>query len=416
MALGGFRLFPKKYGWFPYIWPIYLLLPLINLRGEHGVKLLLGIGLVFLFAVTYRQLYVSHGIAFHSWLALQMILTIVLCAFYNPYNFFMGFFSSYFIGWYLERRPFITALAGFAVAQLLSIALSLHYLQGNDLLFLLPFLVIMLITPNGSRSMNQRMQLEKDLGIAQERIKELVKREERLRIARDLHDTLGHTLSLITLKSQLVEKLITKDPERAKGEAREIQRTSRAALRQVRELVSDMRAVTITEAVAEADEILGAADIALQVQGSTQLPEVPDLSKNIISLCIKEAVTNIVKHSKAGRCTITIQTTPAEVRLTIEDDGIGLSGYPKAGSRLEDEQAQSGQADPSPGNGLKGMAERLSLIDGTLSVTQGSDSAHREGIAATVADPGTHSIRYGTRLVITIPLIIKETNKEGESV
>ena len=82
---------------------------------------------------------------------------------------------------------------------------------------------------------------------ANEQIKELIKREERVRIARDLHDTLGHTLSLITLQSQLVQRLAEKHPERAKAEAKEIEMTSRSALRQVRELVSDMRAITIAE-------------------------------------------------------------------------------------------------------------------------------------------------------------------------
>lgn len=266
---------------------------------------------------------------------------------------------------------------------------------------MMPFLVIMLVMPYGIRSMARRQQLEQELDRANEQIKELIKREERMRIARDLHDTLGHTLSLITLKSQLVEKLAAKDAERAQVEAREIQRTSRAALRQVRELVSDMRAITVAEALAEAGEILRAADIALDVEGDPRLTGVSDLTQNIVSLCIKEAVTNIVKHSRATRCAVTIETAPAEVRLQIEDNGIGLSSR-KVGS----DGVSSLPGNSAAGNGLKGMAERLSLIDGTLTVGAGS----LEGSDGSEAGSGR-----GTRLQITIPLIVKEAAKEGET-
>lgn len=79
--------------------------------------------------------------------------------------------------------------------------------------------------------MNRRMELEQKLDEANQHIKELVKREERVRIARDLHDTLGHTLSLLTLKSQLVQRIIASAPERARKEAREMETTSRSDLK-----------------------------------------------------------------------------------------------------------------------------------------------------------------------------------------
>lgn len=214
-----------------------------------------------LFAVTYRQLYWVTGRTFNLWLALQLGIILALCAFYSPYNFYMGFFTSNFIGWSTDHKKFNVAISCFAAVEVLSLLIGSRDLLVSDLPFLLPFLLIMLVMPYGIRSMARRQHLEQELDRANEQIKELIKRGERMRIARDLHDTLGHTLSLITLKSQLVEKLASKDAERAQVEAREIQRTSRAALRQVRELVSDMRAVTVVEALAEAGEILRAADI-----------------------------------------------------------------------------------------------------------------------------------------------------------
>lgn len=402
MRLGRFEFFPKKYGWFPYIWPIYLILPIVNIRGEHGIKLFIGYAMVALFAVTYRQLYWATGKIFNLWLALQLGLILALCAFYSPYNFYLGFFTSNFIGWYTDHKKFNVAIACFAAVQVLSLLIGYRDLVASDLPFLVPFLLIMLVMPYGIRSMARRQHLEQELDRANEQIKELVKREERMRIARDLHDTLGHTLSLITLKSQLVEKLAAKDAERAQAEAREIQRTSRAALRQVRELVSDMRAVTVAEALAEAGEILRAADIAFDVEGDPRLTGVSDLTQNIVSLCINEAVTNIVKHSRATRCAVTIEIAPAEVRLQIEDNGIGLSARNGGGG----DGASSPPGDSVGGNGLKGMAERLSLIDGALTV--GPGSLGRPG------SPESGSGR-GIRLRIAIPLIVKEASKEGET-
>ncbi|WP_178018897.1 histidine kinase [uncultured Paenibacillus sp.] len=404
MRLSRFEFFPKKYGWFPYIWPIYLILPIVNIRGEHGIKLFIGYAMVALFAVTYRQLYWATGKTFNLWLALQLGLILVLCAFYSPYNFYLGFFTSNFIGWYTDHKKFNVAIACFAAVEVLSLLFGYRDLAASDLPFLLPFLLIMLVMPYGIRSMARRQHLEQELDRANEQIKELVKREERMRIARDLHDTLGHTLSLITLKSQLVEKLAAKDAERAQAEAREIQRTSRAALRQVRELVSDMRAITVAEALAEAGEILRAADIAFDVEGDPRLTGVSDLTQNIVSLCIKEAVTNIVKHSRATRCAVTIEIAPAEVRLQIEDNGIGLLA--RNGDGSDGDGASSTPSDSGAGNGLKGMAERLSLIDGALTVGPGS--------LGRSSGPESGTGR-GTRLRIAIPLIVKEACKEGET-
>ncbi|MCB6771060.1 histidine kinase, partial [Veillonella atypica] len=107
-------------------------------------------------------------------------------------------------------------------------------------------------------------ELERKLDQANQRIAELIKREERVRISRDLHDKLGHTLSLLTLKSQLVQRLISIDTERAQQEAKEIELTSRAVLKQVRELVSDLRTITIAEELVQIQQILRAANFTYQ--------------------------------------------------------------------------------------------------------------------------------------------------------
>lgn len=369
-------MFPKRYGFFPYIFLVYLALPVPYLVSSSGIKKIVGFALLSLFLITYRQLYATSEkvVVFTYWLVIQMGIVFCFSLFYDPNLLFMGFFPANFIGWFCDKRKFNTMLICFALFELVPAFYHGLFVSSSSLYFL-PFLAIMILTPFGIRSMNQRMELEKQLDLANETIKELVKREERTRIARDLHDTLGHTLSLITLKSQLVERLTKIDPERAQIEAKEIERTSRSALKQVRELVSNMRAITIAEELIHVQEILEAAGVAYHHQGINDVSDIPPLSQNILSMCLREAVTNVVKHSKAKNCSITILTSTESLHLVVKDDGIGLKNK------------------GSDGNGLKGMEERLTLIDGVL----------------------TLSTQKGTHLEMKIP-IIQKLKKEGAAI
>lgn len=369
--LQRFELFPKRYGIYPYIWMIYLAMPIYNLWNAHGLSLYIGVTVFIVFILTYRQLYMTSGTsAFSYCLGLQMAAVLVLSLVIGPNMFFLGFFSANFIGWYTDRRMFRRFLLLFAIVQTIPIAINIKEFTAEQLLFFTPFYLIMLVSPYGIRTMLDRQQLEAKLDEANQHIKELIKRDERMRIARDLHDTMGHTLSLITLKSELVTKLITKNPERAIQEAREIERTSRAALREVRQLVSDMRAISIAEALADAQEMLKSADIVLQITGDLgPYGDVPDLTQNMASLCMLEAVTNVVKHSGASQSLIHLERTHDGVQITVRDNGHGMTSTER------------------PGNGLKGMSERLGLIDGSLRIT---------------SDAG------GTSLVFSFPLIASE--------
>ncbi|WFB58780.1 sensor histidine kinase [Paenibacillus sp. BR1-192] len=374
----GFEVFPTQLGFFPYLWLIYMSLPVINMLREEGWKMGIGFALIGLFLVTYRQLYFAAGTPrFFVWLGIQMSIIFILCMWYHPTYMYMGFFTANFIGWYTDRRKFTISLVLFGIIETIPLIKNASML-GKDLLFMIPFFLIMLFSPFGIRSLNRRQELERELAEANEQIRNLIKGEERMRIARDLHDTLGHTLSLITLKSQLVEKLAAKDPVKAQLEAREIQNTSRAALRQVRELVSDMRTATLPEELLEAQIILESADIQLVSTGDPKLEGISDLAHNILSLCLREAVTNVVKHSQASQCRIDIESLDNEWRLLVADNGIGLKG--------KDDRASS-----TDSNGLKGMAERLSLIGGTVEAVSGPQ---------------------GTKLSIRVPIIIKNRKED----
>ncbi len=371
---GPFTIFPKRYGLFPYVFLIYLGMPAtLVIQNEIGLKRILGLIIVLIFAVSYRQMYFKAGKrSFDFWLALQLIIIFFMSLVYDFNFLFLGFFSTYFIGSYPEQKKFFRAYIALCLAVIIPL-LYLYFTVSFSLIFIFLYLLVMLSSPFGIRSMNQRRNLKEQLNEANEQIQQLIKREERIRIARDLHDTLGHTLSLLTLKSELVGKLIEKNPERARIEAKEMERTSRSALKQVRELVSDMRAITVAEELNEAEIILTAACIKLHVEGNVDLPDVPSLTQNILSMCLREGVTNIVKHSHASHCKISIRAVAGHVLITILDDGVGVT-------------------DPiNKGNGLKGIEERLSLIEGRLTLAPS---------------------QQGTELTFQVPIIVKQL-KEG---
>lgn len=380
MKKHSFQMFPRHLGFFPYLWLVYLSLPIYNLISyETGWKLYIGYGMVGLFFLTYRQLYFAEGKrSFFPWLLLQMLIILIFCIGYSSSYLLMGFFTANFIGWYTDKNKFRTAYILFVLVETIPLIYHIEEIWNINLLYTLPFMIIMLLSPFGIRSMISRQKLEKELAQANEQIHNLIKGEERMRIARDLHDTLGHTLSLITLKSQLVEKLVDVNIEQARHEAREIQNTSRAALRQVRELVSDMRTATLTEELNEAKIILQSADIELTHEGNPRFDGIPDTAHNILSLCLREAVTNIVKHSRASRCHVSFEQSEGEWRLLVKDNGVGVPTDNHGYTREK--------------NGLKGMAERLALVGGMMRIT-----AER-----------------GTLLTVQVPIIITN-RKEREA-
>ena len=187
----------------------------------------------------------------------------------------------------------------------------------------------------------------RELRASREEIQRLAAGAERERIARDLHDLLGHTLSIITLKAELAGRLAASDPARAAREMREVEQVSRGALVDVRQVVAGYRASTVRGELASARSGLAAAGVDLDVA----LPDRFALSaeyENLLGLVIREAITNVIRHARAGRCRITVEQGDGSTRVCVEDDGVG--------------------GRPQPGTGLRGMRERLEAVDGTLAI------------------------------------------------
>ncbi|MES5941513.1 MULTISPECIES: histidine kinase [unclassified Bacillus cereus group] len=366
------EIFPKHMGFFPYMWFVYLLFPIYHLVQASGWKLVIGSGMLIVFIITYRQLYFVQR-TFVFWACIQMVLIFLFALFYNPFMIFFGFFTASAMGFTPNKKAFRVLLCLLVIMLGAFLFVNMNQLTTTSLVNIVPMFILMLLTPFGMRNFNQKRMLRNQLDEANEQIKDLVKREERQRIARDLHDTLGHTLSLITLKSQLVEKLIVKNPERASAEAKEITQTSRTALKQLRELISDMRMITVEEELEQIKAILQAATIELEIKQETSASSLSPIEQNILGMCLREAVTNVVKHSKATRCTVSVLESQGELILTVEDNGIGLADQ------------------NHDGNGIRGMKERIALIDGFVEL-------------------GT--INPGTLLIVKVPVVIRTGKDE----
>lgn len=148
---------------------------------------------------------------------------------------------------------------------------------------------------------------------------ELATARERLRLADDLHDILGHALEVVAFKSELAARLQTVDGERARAEMEEVQRVARESLSEVRALVRDTRSTDLVAELAGARAVLDSAGVALVVRGD---PATLDpTARNVLGRVLREAMTNVLRHAQPSHCTITIEVDGAATRLRVDNDG-----------------------------------------------------------------------------------------------
>jgi two-component system, NarL family, sensor histidine kinase DesK len=176
-------------------------------------------------------------------------------------------------------------------------------------------------------------------------VRRIVKSAERERIARDLHDILGHTLSVVILKSELASRLIERDPQRAKTEIDEVERISRQALHEVRQAIHGYHDGDIQSEFERAQATL--ETIGIVVESHFDAVDIPATQERVLALVLREAVTNVVRHAQAKHCRISLQKMEDAYRMTIRDDGRGVTG--------------------GEGIGMRGIRERVMAIGGTAS-------------------------------------------------
>jgi two-component system sensor histidine kinase DesK len=219
--------------------------------------------------------------------------------------------------------------------------------------WILPVVVLAGVTNVGVQRL---VVLNRELTAAREEIARLAVTEERLRFARDLHDLLGHSLSVIVLKSELAGRLLGQAPERAEKEIEDVERVAREALREVRDTVAGYRQPGLDQELESARSTLTAAGMHLShVFTAGPLPTPVD---GTLAWAVREGVTNVIRHSGARRVTIRLYRQKDAVHLELDDDGDG---------------AGSGPA----GSGLSGLRERVEARDGNLEAGPRPDGGFR---------------------------------------
>jgi two-component system sensor histidine kinase DesK len=338
---------PARHGKSPYLWILMLCFLawkyLIVAPGALELALLGATILAFL------PLYFA-SYWYCGWqCALVIGLTCLIGALWAPYNrgasTFFIFACAMCAGIRAPRAAYGCVLAVIALAMASAWTLPSH---GID--FLMPVLIVGTLVGFGG-VMNARLGRSRDqLLRKQEEVEQMATIAERERISRDLHDLLGHTLSLITLKAELAGKLFERDPAACRREIGDIEHSARAALSEVRSAVSGYRQTGFAHELAGARASLAAAGVELRAE--VQSFALPAAAENVMSLALREAVTNIVRHAGATECRLSLALEDGVIALRIADNGERLS----SGAPLRH------------GNGLTGMQERIGALGGRLAL------------------------------------------------
>ncbi len=342
------RLLPRTsdVGWMPYLWLPWFTYFFLSYSEKPPGPLRWAIyavaGAVFL--VLYFRAYHACGRdSKHELGWIVTALTAMGCGFMWPDGNGLVFFV--YAACFCGSLGAVRKSARVLLLVVAAFAISAAAIRLNGYTFMMgAFLIIILGI--GNIYFDEIGRRNRALKLSQEEIRKLAASAERERIGRDLHDLLGHTLTLITVKAELAAKLAERDLAGAAREIRDVERISREALAQVREAVGGYRSGGLTGELANARVALTAANVKLAE--NVEPPKLSPAQDSVLAMVLREAVTNVIRHSGAQHCRIELGNRNRQLRLLIADDGRG-------GALHE-------------GNGLKGMRERLQAVTGQLRI------------------------------------------------
>ncbi|NGX16074.1 histidine kinase [Wenzhouxiangella sp. XN24] len=347
------RLVPPEsdQGWTAYLWLVYLGFFFVAwfLRPVGPLEIILGAASIVLFLALYFSAFRRRGSA-ALWHVAAIAALAVAWSPVNPGASVWFIFAASFA--YRVGPPRTAAVV---VAAVVGLAAVTAWVFQPMLAFWLPGVFVSVIIGAANIFFGEQGRRNAELRLSQSEVRRLARVAERERIARDLHDVLGHTLSLIAVKSELAERLVARDPARAREEIASIGVTARRSLAEVRETISGFHEQSLDEALEQARLALRAADVELVLERDPGIA-LPRCSEAMLGLVIREAVTNIIRHARARTCTLSLRRSRAgepggEVVIEIRDDGRG-------GIR-------------GGGSGVEGMRARLESIGGALDVVAG---------------------------------------------
>jgi two-component system, NarL family, sensor histidine kinase DesK len=351
---------PGRWGWLAAgVWLFYLAQPLQKIaERQDGVSQVLGFLTVILFGASYlgffgilRRMARKHLLALWQQVA-YLGLMLALCLLMIPTAGQTALTGLVYIASVAMMLLDLRAAVAFVAVLLAGTEVSLRVVPGwtddgsyGFAIFLGALAVF---------GLRRAIQRSIELNAARKDMAELAVQEERNRFARDLHDILGHSLTVITVKAELAGKLIEANPAKAAAEVADVESLARAALADVRAAVAGYRELSLAGELVSARAALQAAEVKADLP--TTVDEVPEENRELFAWVVREGVTNVVRHSGAKRCTIRITATQIEVL----DDGKGptpgggASGHGLVGLRERaDQVGASVQVGQAPGGGFR---------------------------------------------------------------
>lgn len=344
-------LFPKRFGLLPYFLLVFLIpnvsyfIPLDSVT--KGIFFLL----LLVFLKAYRDGYeVTKHLQYHFFI--QLIISLLFGIFLG--NGYLFIFTAWEIGSLpIGKKRFQQFLIAYYSACAISIGWGLLHADlsmaenGYSLFIALLFSII---SPLVARSVQSSYQQSYRLAQQNQRLESIIRQGERERIAQDLHDNLGQAFSIITMKTELAAKLLEKKPEAVQKELIEIAETSRKNLSMVREIVSNLQERTIAKTMIEEEKNIRVADILLYSKNEELAENWPLPVQDVCSAVIKEAVTNMIRHSKASLAEIIFGEAEDSYCMTIRDNGDGFTTIREGA------------------HGLTGMRNRVESFHGCFSI------------------------------------------------
>ncbi len=348
-----FRMFPKEYGLVPALWLIYTVFPIYYLIQLQNIKGLIGLLLMGFFLCLYRDNFWTSKRHFSNVVMMTgIIFVFILC--YNEGFLYTALYISNSIAYLQSLKKFWFS---YGLQILLSLSLFLmdllDFKEGLNYSYISPAMIMIIVIPAIARYQMKWSETKQELAQANKQIEELIKQRERERIARDLHDTVGQTLSMITLKSEIAYKLVKKDVSKSESEMKEIHQISRTVLKQIREIISDLKYLSFSEEVSHSSNVLSEVGIYCRIEGSVNISGINQLYESILSYALKESITNVIRHSYATHCTIKIEESNENLILEVIDNGKTMLD------------------DIIKGNGLIGMEERVNMVSGEVVISSG---------------------------------------------
>ena len=351
--------------WFPLIWLVFLSLPIMGMLSKHRTALdyTIGFSLITIFVLVFlwtffwnrsEDTYLEQSYRTPSLIGMLSSYAIMGLMWFLIQGDSIGFlvYAGSFAGFQKSIRPALISIA-------ISLGMTIYFAFDGSGWQIWSIPVSTVIAALGNHSGFQEMMTRRKLQHSQNQVARIAKIAERERIARDLHDLLGHTLSVIVLKSELASKLAEKNPARAISEIRDVERISREALQEVRSAVRGYRSSGLEAELANISLALEAAQIKLE-QYITPL-ELEWATEQTLAFILREAITNVVRHSHAKTCFVSLEQRGNTVMLEIHDDA---------------------QLELKEGNGIAGMRERVEALKGEFALVT---SSGKRGISVKIA-------------------------------